>query len=56
MTTDPTTIAEARAQPVAPRSCNFHDDCDEADRSALNDGRAAPLHCRIEDCEDCYGN
>ena len=31
------------------RSCNRHEDCDEADRQ----GRS--IHCHTEDCEDCFG-
>lgn len=31
------------------RSCNLHQDCDVADP----EGKMR--HCRIEDCEDCYG-
>lgn len=31
------------------RSCNLHQDCDVADREGKKQ------HCRVEDCEDCYG-
>lgn len=38
-----------------PRSCNQHGDCDAADREAADAGGQPPRHCRVEDCEDCFG-
>ena len=35
--------------------CNFHSDCVMANERAKEQGRERPVHCSVEDCEDCYG-
>lgn len=41
------------------RSCNRHQDCDEAERKRLEKypGTTTPLsfHCYDDECEDCFG-
>ncbi len=37
---------------VSKRTCNRHDDCDEADQKC---GQGGATHCRVDDCEDCFG-
>jgi len=37
------------------RTCNRHDDCDEADRKARERGFTRADHCHDECCEDCFG-
>jgi hypothetical protein len=52
------------AQPPAPaRSCNRHDNCDEAEERAVarNPGMTradihTSFHCHDEECEDCFGS
>lgn len=42
------------------RSCNRHDNCDEAERKRLErfPGTSVPptFHCYDEECEECFGN
>lgn len=43
---------------VKPRdvlSCNHHGDCDVADEKSKRERGKRAFHCRIDDCEDCYG-
>lgn len=40
---------------VRPLSCNRHVDCAVADERARAEGRDHAVHCRTEDCEDCFG-
>ena len=35
--------------------CNHHSDCDLADERARAEKGRDAFHCRIDDCEDCYG-
>jgi hypothetical protein len=35
--------------------CNHHSDCNKADEEAKAAGKKRPFHCRIDDCEDCFG-
>lgn len=43
------------------RSCNRHDDCDEAERKVMEKHGierhqiSASFHCHDECCEDCFG-
>jgi len=39
----------------APNTCNRHDDCAAADEKAQAKGCLFAVHCRDEDCEDCFG-
>jgi hypothetical protein len=39
-----------------PLSCNRHDDCDEADAKAREEGRYFADHCHDDCCEDCFGS
>lgn len=41
--------------PPKPRECNHHTDCDKADEESKAAGKERPFHCRIDDCEDCFG-
>lgn len=35
--------------------CNFHKNCAEANRLAIESGKYCANHCRDEFCEDCFG-
>jgi hypothetical protein len=40
----------------APKSCNRHADCHEANRLAREAGRPMPDHCHDDCCEECFGS
>jgi hypothetical protein len=40
---------------VTARSCNLHDDCNNADKFRLEKYGKKAYHCHAEDCEDCFG-
>jgi hypothetical protein len=52
---DPLVARGAAPGAAKARSCNQHEDCDSADAKAAKAGKRRPHHCRIEDCEDCFG-
>lgn len=38
------------------RSCNLHENCDEADRATRAVYGEGAMHCHDECCEDCFGS
>lgn len=53
-------VPTPQAAPIVPakRTCNRHDDCDEADKKAVARGSkiGGAEHCHDDCCEECFGN
>lgn len=46
---------EPSKETVGYNRCNLHRDCNAADERADTVYRGFAMHCRAEDCEDCFG-